>query len=59
MSSTTRKVAVLAASFLLATSPAFALDESGPGCYDAEVLGRSSLLRFVGIVYFRFSIRML
>ena len=40
MSSTTRKVAVLAASFLLATSPAFALDESGPGCYDAEVLGK-------------------
>lgn len=43
MSLTTRKVEVLAASFLLATSPAFALDESGPGCYDAEVLGAKLL----------------
>lgn len=35
----TKKLASLAATLLLATSTASALDVSGPGCYDAEVIG--------------------
>ena len=35
----TKKLASLAATLLLATSQVSALDVSGPGCYDAEVIG--------------------